>query len=193
MSIDRWMDKAVVVYIHIGILLSLRKEHIWISSDEVDEPRTYYTKWSESEREREILYSSRRHMSLGVCDELSTPGVGDEQGGLACCNSWGRKESDTTERLNWTGQWSENFSIRNMFQYLFKTFLLILLGLYSKVELLGHRLWFFLWSCMDVSLSELREMVMNREAWHATIHGVAKSRTLLSDWTELIKDNKKGQ
>ena len=31
-----------------------------------------------------------------------TPGAGDGQGGLACCNSWGRKESDTTERLNWT-------------------------------------------------------------------------------------------
>ena len=31
-----------------------------------------------------------------------TPGVGDGQGGLACCDSWGRKESDTTERLNWT-------------------------------------------------------------------------------------------
>ena len=31
-----------------------------------------------------------------------TPGVGDEQGGLACCDSWGRRESDTTERLNWT-------------------------------------------------------------------------------------------
>ena len=30
-----------------------------------------------------------------------TPGVGDGQGGLACCNSWGRKESDMTERLNW--------------------------------------------------------------------------------------------
>ena len=30
-----------------------------------------------------------------------TPGVGDGQGGLACCCSWGRKESDTTERLNW--------------------------------------------------------------------------------------------
>ena len=38
---------------------------------------------------------------------------------------------------------------------------------------------------MDLSLSELREMVMNREAWHAAIHGVAKSRTWLSDWTEL--------
>ena len=32
-----------------------------------------------------------------------TPGVGDGQGGLVCCSSWGRKESDTTEQLNWTG------------------------------------------------------------------------------------------
>ena len=31
-----------------------------------------------------------------------TPGVGDGQGGLVCCDSWGRKESDTTEQLNWT-------------------------------------------------------------------------------------------
>ena len=38
---------------------------------------------------------------------------------------------------------------------------------------------------MDMSLSELREMVMNREAWRAVIHRVAKSWTRLSDWTEL--------
>ena len=38
---------------------------------------------------------------------------------------------------------------------------------------------------MDVSLGELRELVMDREAWRAAIHGVTKNRTWLSDWTEL--------
>ena len=57
-SISRWMDKEVVVHIHNGILLSYKKEHIWVSVNEVDEPRAYYTEWSKSEREREILHTN---------------------------------------------------------------------------------------------------------------------------------------
>ena len=38
---------------------------------------------------------------------------------------------------------------------------------------------------MNVSLSKFQELVMNREAWHATVHGITKSQTQLSDWTEL--------
>ena len=42
------------------------------------------------------------HHRLDGCEFEWTPGVGDGQASLVCCNSWGRKESDTTEKLNWT-------------------------------------------------------------------------------------------
>jgi len=42
------------------------------------------------------------HHRLDGCESGWTLGVGDGQGGLACCDSWGHKESDTTEQLNWT-------------------------------------------------------------------------------------------
>ena len=57
------------------------------------------------------------HHRLDGPESEWTPGVGDGQGGLACCNSWGRKESDMTEQLNWTegglkvGPWSNRISV----------------------------------------------------------------------------------
>ena len=56
MPIGRWMDKKVVVHIHNGILLSYKKERIWLSSNEVDETGAYSTELSKSERETPILY-----------------------------------------------------------------------------------------------------------------------------------------
>ena len=49
------MDKEAMVHLHNGIILSYKKEHIWVDSNDVDEPGAYYTEWSVSERERQIL------------------------------------------------------------------------------------------------------------------------------------------
>ena len=47
------MDKKAVVHIHNEILLIYKKEHIWVSSNEVDETEAYYTKWSKKEKQEE--------------------------------------------------------------------------------------------------------------------------------------------
>ena len=55
---------------------------------------------------------ARWHHWLDGHESEWTLGVGDGQGGLACCNSWGRKESDMTKRLNWTDSYEmESYSI----------------------------------------------------------------------------------
>ena len=63
------MDKEVVVHLQNGILLNYKNEHIWVSSNEVDEPEAYYIEWSKWERERQLL-------CINAYIERS-PGVGD--------------------------------------------------------------------------------------------------------------------
>ena len=56
MSVGKWMDKKAVVHTHNGMLLSYKKEHIWVSSNEVDETGAHYTEWNKSEGETPIQY-----------------------------------------------------------------------------------------------------------------------------------------
>ena len=58
--------------------------------------------WSQEEKGMTEDEMAGWHHQLDGCEFGWTPGVGDGQGGLACCSSWGCKESDTTEQLNWT-------------------------------------------------------------------------------------------
>ena len=60
--------------------------------------------WGQEEKGRTEDEMAGWHHRLDAHEFGWTPGVGDGQGGLACCDSWGRKESDMTERLNWTEQ-----------------------------------------------------------------------------------------
>ena len=58
--------------------------------------------WGQEEKRMTENEMAGWHHWLNGRESEWTPGVGDGQGGLACCNSWDRKESDMTERLNWT-------------------------------------------------------------------------------------------
>ena len=77
----KWVHQYhLVVHIHSEILLSYRKECIWVGFNEVNEPRVYYTKWSKSEREKQISYINTYtwnlvlYILMGVCFRSNAPG-----------------------------------------------------------------------------------------------------------------------
>ena len=70
----------------------------WLSGKDSDAG----TDWGQEEKGTTEHEMAEWHHRLDGHEFEWTWGVGDGQGGLACCNSWGHKESDTTERLNWT-------------------------------------------------------------------------------------------
>ena len=102
-----------------------------------------------------------------------TPGVGDEQGGLACCGSWGHKESDTTEWLNWTEYWKGHDcgKPRNLFFLteayvritLTKPLLMILKSKSSQLRSMGNR--FLTSGTQTESIQYLRRMCYSLEKY----------------------------
>jgi len=77
----------------------------WLTGKDSDAGRD----WGQEEKGMPEDEMAGWHHWLDGRESELTPGVGDGQGGLACCDSWGREESDTTERLNWT----ENICLMN--------------------------------------------------------------------------------
>ena len=61
------MDKEAVIHVYNGILLSHKKDHIWLSSNEVDELRAYYIEWSNSKREKQVLKINAYIWNLERC------------------------------------------------------------------------------------------------------------------------------
>ena len=67
--------------------------------------------WGQEEKGTTEEKMAGRHHRLDEHEFEWAPGVGDGQGGLVCCDSWGCKESDTTERLNWTDSLKQSYTL----------------------------------------------------------------------------------
>ena len=92
-----------------GMILKLKLQYFfhltqsWLIGKDSDAGRD----WGQEEKGMTEDEMVGWHLWLDGREFEWTPGVGDGQGGLACCDSWGRKGSDTTERLNWTELYSK--------------------------------------------------------------------------------------
>ena len=94
-----------------GLMLKLKLQyfgHLVKRTDSLEKDPDAGKDWRQEEKGTTEDEAVGWHHWLDGHESEWTPGVGDGQRGLACCDSWGHKESDTTERLNWTElNWTE--------------------------------------------------------------------------------------
>ena len=100
--LSKWLCKTIreTQELNSFICTMLWPPHVksWLIGKDPDAGRD----WEQEEKGMTEDEMAGWHHWLDGRESEWTPGVGDGQGGLACCDSWGRKESDMTERLNWT-------------------------------------------------------------------------------------------
>ena len=99
MSHSRYLTTVMILKLKLQTpVLWPPHEKSWLIRKDSDAGRD----WGQEEKGTTEDEMAGWHHWLDGHESQWTPGVGDGQGGLVCCDSWGRKESDTTEWLNWT-------------------------------------------------------------------------------------------
>ena len=89
-----WQDWA-------HVQLWKRNPHEWVTTELIGKDPDAGRDWGQEEKGTTEDEMAGWHHQLDGHEFEWTPGVGDGQGGLVCCDSWGHKQSDTTEQLNW--------------------------------------------------------------------------------------------
>ena len=92
-----------------GLMLKLKLQYFGHLIRRVDSLEKTLRDWGQEEKGTTEDEMAGWHHQLDGHEFEWTPGVGDGQEGLVCCDSWGRKESDTTEWLNWTEKTTYEF------------------------------------------------------------------------------------
>ena len=101
----------------VGLMLKLKLQYFWLPDGEswlIWEDPDAGKDWRQEEKGTAEDETVGWHHQLDRLGFGWTLGVGDGQGGLACCSSWDHKESDTTERLNWT----ESILLKDIMEFL---------------------------------------------------------------------------